>query len=109
MNNQEVLDQGITKRVVLIVNELIRQDPIAMTQLFNTKVEWRGPVTKEGAVEELPYLRTGFNGTNDTIGIIGILNAICNTTRPDIYGPLAVTIEDNGVAISIEELSNVEH
>lgn len=84
-------------KVVEVLNELHRLDPVATDRLFNARVRCND------AVADHPNLLVASDAMGWRIGIMGVLNGIL--AREDSCGSGVAAVLDNGVVVGFQTVN----
>ena len=82
-------DNTLAQKIVDLLNELIKQDPDAMSALISARV----PCGE--LLADHPTVQVGETDTGYEVGLLGILNGLCGADSKG-RGFVAVTVEEGG-------------
>lgn len=82
-------DIALAQKIVDLLNEIIKQDPDAMSALIAARV----PCSE--SLADHPTVQVGETDTGYKVGILGILNGLCGTDSKG-RGFVAVIVEEGG-------------
>lgn len=94
-------DPELARKVVRLLDHLIRIDPDGMTALIHARVPCNRAMVDHPSVQvdgETWTSPSGAKSTCPTLGIIGLLNGLCGSLE-DGYGPVSVVLDEKGKAV----------
>jgi len=82
--------QALADYIITFLNELVDADPVAMTQLIETRVPC------DETLVEHPTVQVLVEGDKHSVGMLGILNGIIGARPEDGWGYVAAEFDDDG-------------
>ena len=88
-------DVETAERLVKLLNEILKTDPIALACLINNRVPANTSLANH------PTVQTFMDGNGFTVGLLGILNGLCGVTA-DGLGHIVAVYSDDPIPVLLQ-------